>query len=454
MTEPLTTLSTLDFREDFQELQSSIELLLDKEGNIVAYNEIAENVGIFKGLFFDTVSPGFVQEAYRFIKELRRTNDIVSCYLLHEIDGHTCHVHYRGKEKENFILLNGHVHECPYTKEIKETIAQLEHPSALIDDQLEIVQSNPSFDQRYLYRKGPSQGMNIHRFFQEDEKFANIPSLVKEVFKKKQTLEMNITDDNHDCYLVKGVFLEHYNHLLLMVYDFSYEKKYANLLAYQDQMKSVSYLSAGVAHELRNPLSVIKGFLQLSKLTDSFHKYADTILSETDRMNEIIDNFLSVARKKMEKEVMSPTYLLNSVTDIIRSECLMQGVHFQSSIEPIAGQLKVNESSFKQIILNALRNSIEAFPEGRRRNIFSLRSYQKGNTVIIELSDNGTGIPQDVLAEIEKPFFTTKEKGTGIGIPLCKKIMNDHDGNFHIDSTAGKGTTITLQFPLYHKSVK
>lgn len=239
-----------------------------------------------------------------------------------------------------------------------------------------------------------------------------------------------------------------------MIYDFSYEKKYANLLAYQDQMKSVSYLSAGVAHELRNPLSVIKGFLQLSMLTDSFDKYAQTILSETDRMNEIIDNFLSVARKKMKKEIMTPKYLLNSVIDIIRSECLMQGVHFQSRVEPITGQLEVNESSFKQIILNALRNSIEAFPEGRRRNIFSLQSYQEGDTIVIELSDNGSGIPEDVLEEIEKPFYTTKEKGTGIGIPLCKKIMDDHDGTFQIDSTVGKGTTITLRFPLFEEESK
>lgn len=452
MPESLTTLSTLNFQEDFQQLQSSIELVLDKKGNIIAANDVAEEIGIFAGSFFHTVPASFVHETYRFISQIKSMKGIIGCYLIHEVQGNEWHVHYRGKEKDKYILLSGYLHECPYTKEIREAISQFEHPSVLINDQLEIIYSSPSFEQHYLEKRA-TKDILLHKVFQ-GESFANIPSLVREVFRKKRTLEINITNENSDHYLVKGIFLRNNNLILLMIYDFSYEKKYANLLAYQDQMKSVSYLSAGVAHELRNPLSVIKGFLQLSMLTDSFDKYAQTILSETDRMNEIIDNFLSVARKKMKKEIMTPKYLLNSVIDIIRSECLMQGVHFQSRVEPITGQLEVNESSFKQIILNALRNSIEAFPEGRRRNIFSLQSYQEGDTIVIELSDNGSGIPEDVLEEIEKPFYTTKEKGTGIGIPLCKKIMDDHDGTFQIDSTVGKGTTITLRFPLFEEESK
>ncbi|KYG32060.1 sensor histidine kinase [Alkalihalobacillus trypoxylicola] len=213
-------------------------------------------------------------------------------------------------------------------------------------------------------------------------------------------------------------------------------------------MEAVSHIAAGVAHELRNPLSVIKGFLQLAQLTNDFQKYYDTILAELNRMNAIIEDFLSVSRRKMDRKLQSPVQIMKSLVEIMKAECLLHDVEFAMNLKETALLINVNESIIKQIMLNLLRNSIEAFGKSNQNRKFKITTAICDNEYFILVKDNGKGMPEEVLKQLGKPFFTTKESGTGIGIPLCKKMIEDHGGTFKIESTFNVGTTVILSLPL------
>ncbi|KHF41861.1 two-component system sensor histidine kinase NtrB [Halalkalibacter okhensis] len=237
--------------------------------------------------------------------------------------------------------------------------------------------------------------------------------------------------------------------MVYLVYeDRSLQRQFENLLTFHHQMEAVSHIAAGVAHELRNPLSVIKGFLQLAQLTNDHQKYYDTIMSEMNRMNSILEDFLSVSRKKMERRWQSPVQIMNSLTEIMKAECLLHDVEFKLELAETEKQIYVNESMVKQVMLNLLRNSVEAFGESNSNRVLSIETRVQEENYIIQVMDNGKGMPESVLNQLGKPFFTTKERGTGIGIPLCKKIIEDHGGSFRVDSTYSIGTNVIVSLPL------
>ncbi|WP_188498150.1 two-component system sensor histidine kinase NtrB [Pullulanibacillus pueri] len=251
-----------------------------------------------------------------------------------------------------------------------------------------------------------------------------------------------------NLYHVYGLYSGYTDMITFIIDDRAGSDEYDQLLLYKQQMESVSHLAAGFAHELRNPLSVIRGFIQLSALTNNIDKYYNTILSELDRMNDIIDDFLSLSRKAPEREAYDPYEFFQSIVSLIRSECLLQNIKLDYQMAKTPKKVLLNRSMIKQVILNLLRNSIEAFEDEQLDRAFSIKGYVRDDYYGIMVKDNGPGMEKKVLDQLGKPFFTTKEKGTGIGLPLCKKIIKEHNGHFEIQSTLGEGTTIKILLPL------
>lgn len=256
-----------------------------------------------------------------------------------------------------------------------------------------------------------------------------------------------VSDIWDDAYYIRAKKMSN-DYILIAIQDRTFEKKHEQLLLQKMQLESVSHLAAGVAHELRNPLSVIQGFIQLSNITNNFEKYYDTILSEINRMNQIIEDFLSIARKKPEKKYLKPRDLLDSIKALIESECLLHGIDFDYKLHNNDGYLYVNESMMKQVMLNLLRNTIEAYDEKTNDRFFRLHAGKDDDKFIMLIEDNGPGMSEQVMASLGEPFYTTKETGTGIGIPICQKIIKEHNGEFIIDSKQNQGTKITIQLPL------
>ncbi|PYZ98660.1 two-component sensor histidine kinase [Alteribacter lacisalsi] len=338
--------------------------------------------------------------------------------------------------------------ELEEEKGIVQTLKQLPIPYFLIDHDKRIRSSNPLF--RELLKTieeplGESDGELVEGF-PFHETISKLSDIVDEnnknatvVFEKEEirlTVHGSLVTPDQMCVFIKDETVEH---------------RFEQLLTYKQQMESVSQIAAGVAHELRNPLSVIKGFIQLSKLSNSLNKYYETISSEIDRMNLIIEDFLSMSRKKIDKKKVSPSELMESMLMIFRSESLLHDIDFTFAIKDSRRYLYVNDQMIRQVMLNVLRNSIEAYENWDGDKRFTMMTHVEENIYVITLEDYGPGMPAEVLEEIEKPFFTTKDKGTGIGIPLCKRIVEEHKGTFKVESALGKGTRIVITLPLYSK---
>ncbi|WP_051263212.1 two-component system sensor histidine kinase NtrB [Tuberibacillus calidus] len=248
-------------------------------------------------------------------------------------------------------------------------------------------------------------------------------------------------------YRVFGLYDARTDEVIYMFDEREAASEYERLLKTKKQMETVSHLAAGFAHELRNPLSIIRGFIQLSRMTGNIDKYYGTILSELNRMNRIIDDFLSLSRKKENKERCEPGGFFTTVAEIIQSECLLRNIDLRLQITKTARYVLIDKSMMIQVVLNLFRNAVEAISEDQKEKFFSMEGRDDGSQYTVVIQDNGSGMDEAVLRQIGKPFFTTKENGTGVGLPLSQKIISEHGGKMTIQSEKGKGTTICFHLP-------
>lgn len=214
-----------------------------------------------------------------------------------------------------------------------------------------------------------------------------------------------------------------------------------------EKMEIVSQLAASISHEVRNPLTVVKGFTQLLKTPnlspESRDEYIEHILEELNRAQEIIDDYLTFAKPAPEKlDHISIDQELNRAINMILPLCNMNTIHITKDFSKAT--IIGNKQHFQQCFLNLIKNSIEAMPNGGTLNISSTIS---NNKVIIRIEDSGIGMSQEQINRFGEPYFSTKSKGTGLGTMVAVKIIETMHGNLKIQSTVSKGTALTITFP-------
>ncbi|MCO7126312.1 HAMP domain-containing histidine kinase [Sporolactobacillus shoreicorticis] len=217
------------------------------------------------------------------------------------------------------------------------------------------------------------------------------------------------------------------------------------LVGYRTQM--MSRLVGEFAHELRNPLTIIKGFIQLCGHTKEYDKFQPIILSEVERMYTILENFLTLSLRKSTFVRMNPDELCKKLIAFLSSECAVHKVTFDYDISYSENVCKVDLDKIKQVMINLLRNALEAFDGHTHEKKIMFRGSVEDKGYRFALIDNGPGVETDVLKQMGKPLYTTKSRGTGIGLSLCKKIIADHRGTFCVSSVVGKGTTVSFFLP-------
>lgn len=219
-----------------------------------------------------------------------------------------------------------------------------------------------------------------------------------------------------------------------------------------EKMEIVSQLAASISHEVRNPLTVVKGFTQLLKtqnLTpESRDEYIKHILEELNRAQEIIDDYLTFAKPAPEKlDQISVKQELNRVINMILPLCNMNTIHITQDFSEAT--IVGNKQHFQQCFLNLIKNSIEAMPNGGTLNISSSINNSK---VEIRIEDSGVGMSQEQIHRFGEPYFSTKTKGTGLGTMVAVKIIETMHGSLKIRSIVSKGTTLTITFPKYSEN--
>lgn len=230
--------------------------------------------------------------------------------------------------------------------------------------------------------------------------------------------------------------------------DITERKDTEALLRVQDKLAAVGKMAAGIAHEIRNPLTSMKGyaeFLQLDEESEERREYLDIILDEVDRVNSIVEDFLVLAKPKMvQLKEQNIVPVIQNVVSLLEFEARKKNVriHFHSDQELI--QVECDEDRLKQVFLNFIKNGIEAMPSGG--DIF-VKTLVEDNQVQISIQDTGVGIPEDKLAKIGEPFFTTKKNGNGLGLMVSFKIIENHHGKVYVESELNKGTTFSIVLP-------
>ena len=229
--------------------------------------------------------------------------------------------------------------------------------------------------------------------------------------------------------------------------DITERKKTEELLRKSDRLAVVGQLAAGLAHEIRNPLTSLKGFLQLMyEKGPNQQRYYDIMSSELNRINFIVSEFLIIAKPQViEFNVKSLKQIIQTVIQLIEPEATMNNVQISvqmSKKDPI--MICCSEFQIKQVFINLLKNAIEAMPNGGEIKVVVHQDQQQ---VRIRIADNGNGIPQERLAFLGEPFYTTKEKGTGLGLMMCYKIIETHQGTIQIDSQINTGTEVNMTLP-------
>jgi PAS domain S-box-containing protein len=218
------------------------------------------------------------------------------------------------------------------------------------------------------------------------------------------------------------------------------------LLQKSEKLALLGQMAAGIAHEIRNPLTSIKGFIQLFKIEQHRVEYYDIVLSELDRINNIVGEFLVLAKPTAavfaEKDIKD---LIKDVVTLINTQSILNNVQIFVEFESDLPKISCEENQLKQVFLNLLKNAIEAMPSGGTIDVkVTVKEEEKISAQII---DQGIGIPQERIPTLGEPFYTTKEKGTGLGLMTCYKIIESHNGQLTIDSVIGEGTTIEIILP-------
>lgn len=216
----------------------------------------------------------------------------------------------------------------------------------------------------------------------------------------------------------------------------------------RDRLAALGEMSAGLAHEIKNPLGAIKGaaqYLEPSMENTTQNEFLKIIVDEVDRLNKVVTQFLNYAKPfKQTTELIHLEDLLKKTLQTVSAE---PSAHIKISYEipPSLPPLKADSEQLNQVFLNLILNAFQAMPEGG--NLYIIVKQAKESLTIL-FKDTGVGISPEQLKNLFIPFFTTKETGTGLGLPICQKIIKAHNGNIKVESELRQGTKFIITLPL------
>jgi PAS domain S-box-containing protein len=293
-------------------------------------------------------------------------------------------------------------------------------------------------------------GEPVSRFLHPDD-LAVLPEQLKQLFTEQSASEivekrLIRLDGEIISVEVKAVPIKFQGKLSvqLLFRDVTYRKKTEDIIRRSEMLSVMGQLAAGIAHEIRNPLTALKGFLQLLK--EKKTNYVDIMMVEVDRINDIVNEFMSISKPHSITFVDSDLKpLIENVIDFMQPQALLFNVQMRLNLDSDHFAIQCAPNQIKQVLMNVLKNAIESMPYGGFVDITVLQK-SSGN-IVIQVADQGAGIPQDQLSNIGEPFFSLKESGTGLGLVVCYQIIESHKGEMTIESSINEGTVVNIELP-------
>ncbi|QOY36542.1 ATP-binding protein [Anaerobacillus isosaccharinicus] len=218
-----------------------------------------------------------------------------------------------------------------------------------------------------------------------------------------------------------------------------------------EKLSIVGELAASVGHEIRNPLTSIKGFLHLLEEKDQSNKlYYEIMSKEVNRIDHIVGELLLLAKpQKLYFAQNDLKLIVSDIVSLLEPQANMTNVliHYDPKEELM---IECEENLLKQLFINIIKNAIEASSE--KGNVWVKIDKESAETVLVKVEDEGSGISEDFLTRLGEPFYSSKEKGTGLGLTVSHKIVEQHGGTIHFNSEEGVGTKVEIQLPVKHES--
>lgn len=218
--------------------------------------------------------------------------------------------------------------------------------------------------------------------------------------------------------------------------------------------REVGTLAGGLVHEIRNPLNALKVHLQLleedlqspAPPAEKMTRRVRTLLQEADRIDRILEEFLRYARGfEPRKAPADLVRVVSEVLDFLGAEAAQSRVQIHRGFEPDVPPVPLDAPLFKQAVLNLALNALQAMPEGGE---LLVRASRDGDGAVLDIADTGPGIAAEAIPRIFEAFFSTKKGGTGLGLPMARRIVEAHGGGITVQSEPGKGTNFRVRLPL------
>ncbi len=306
----------------------------------------------------------------------------------------------------------------------------------------------------------PFEGMPLKNVFPELP--SNVVAKVKELTQKKtgdselKNFKLKLKDDDHFFDFFFSTIFDRDNvfiGILILLDDVTERVYLEDRLSHSQKLAALGEFSAAIAHEIRNPLGIIKvsasSVMDTIDRSDSSYKLLDFIIGETDRLANVIEKLLNFARpKRVEKEFTDIKKVIQEFVKYGKQNPRGRNIKFEESYSEGLPQTPLDKDQFSEVMINIIDNAIDSIPEESKGKIKVSTEYiSSSNTVKITISDNGTGIKVNLRDKIFEPFFTTKDTGTGLGLTISHKIIENHNGTIQVESDPKTGTTFIITLP-------
>ncbi len=280
--------------------------------------------------------------------------------------------------------------------------------------------------------------------------FISLLSLVNSIFYYIWIYAYNNTYYNFkniNLIIISYIFLVH---IVFIIYKSSKEILQTHMTFKNLQQEKQIRLSLfKITHEIKNPIAVCKGYLDMLNVNDQkkVSKYIPIIKSEIERLLSLLQDFLLINKNNMDLDIMDLNLLVEDTLSKVNP--ILNGKDINISLDLIDDEIFINGdyNRLSQVLINILKNSIEAIKDS---GVISISSEIKNNKYILTIKDNGIGMNEDVLRKIKEPFYTTKRRGSGLGVSLIYEIIEAHNGSVEYYSKYGFGTKVIIKMPLYN----
>lgn len=342
----------------------------------------------------------------------------------------------------------------------------------MVSDELKIIRGNPAAEEMFRQSHDLFEGKPLADFFPDQ------PQILDKV---RQTLTTGSSFHDVECWsyrkshettfptrLTLSPYMTPSGHIqgvTLLVKDMTLLKELEETSRHSEHMSTLGVMALGMAHEIKNPLGGIRGSAQLlrDELADpEFKEYLEIIVKEVDRINLMVEHMLDFARpKKLKLKKTNIHKILRDIIVLEKKALAAKKCEFIQDYDPSLPLIQADADQLKQVFLNLIKNAIEASPQSKNIRLVTRISSQYSikpvldrcsrMNILVEIIDCGPGIAEAEQKKIFTPFYTTKNKGSGLGLPISLKIIEDHWGKIKILSDGHAGTTAQVFLPVQQR---